>query len=80
MVSDMVTEGKLAEEIRQDLDAWAGCIAGALEQQEYLKKIETAGFDEVRVTSERAFNLKDNDNKTLGRLMSIAVEAYKPGK
>jgi len=79
VVSDIVTDGTLPEETKCDLNAWAGCIAGALEQQEYLEKIRNAGFDKVRVTSERGFNLKDNNDRTLGRLVSIAVEAYKPG-
>ena len=43
-VSDIVSEEALPDEIKNDLDAWACCIDGALEQQEYLTKIKEAGF------------------------------------
>jgi arsenite methyltransferase len=51
MVSDIVVNGKLPPAIRSRLDAWAGCIAGALEESDYVGKIRTAGFEEVKVLS-----------------------------
>ena len=50
-VSDIVVDGQLPQAIRQNLDAWAGCIAGALDERDYLGKIERAGFEEVEVLS-----------------------------
>ena len=48
-VSDMVTSGPLAEEIKQNLAAWAGCLAGAMDVAQYVTAIEAAGFIDVQV-------------------------------
>ena len=48
-VSDIVTRGTLPEALRRSIEAWAGCIAGALNEDEYLGKIRNAGFADVRV-------------------------------
>jgi arsenite methyltransferase len=50
-VSDIVVHGELPHPIRDRLDAWAGCVAGALEESEYLGKIRAAGFENVEVHS-----------------------------
>jgi SAM-dependent methyltransferase len=50
-VSDMVVDGDLPPLVRNRLDAWAGCIAGALDERVYLDKIRKAGFAEVDVLS-----------------------------
>jgi SAM-dependent methyltransferase len=50
-VSDIVVNGKLPQSIRDRLDAWAGCVAGALEESDYLAKIRAAGFEKVEVLS-----------------------------
>jgi arsenite methyltransferase len=50
-VSDMVVDGDLPRAIRQQLDAWAACIAGALDESVYLGKIRAAGFERVAVVS-----------------------------
>jgi SAM-dependent methyltransferase len=49
-VSDIVTDGPLPDVIRSNLDAWAGCVAGALDIQDYIRAIEDAGFIDVEVT------------------------------
>jgi arsenite methyltransferase len=77
IVSDIVSEGALPDEIKSDPDAWAGCIAGALEQQEYLEKIKKAGFEDVEVVSSRGFYIENKANQTKERLLSITVKAYK---
>jgi hypothetical protein len=51
MVSDIVVNGELPPAIRNRLDAWAGCIAGALEESDYVGKIRAAGFEEVEILS-----------------------------
>jgi SAM-dependent methyltransferase len=43
-VSDIVTDGPLPTEVKNSLSAWAGCVAGALDVQDYVKAIESAGF------------------------------------
>jgi SAM-dependent methyltransferase len=50
-VSDIVIDGDLPQFIRSRLDAWAGCIAGALDERVYLDKIQAAGFERVEVLS-----------------------------
>jgi arsenite methyltransferase len=50
-VSDIVVDGDLPQAIRSRLDAWASCIAGALDESVYLDKIRAAGFEEVEVVS-----------------------------
>jgi arsenite methyltransferase len=50
-VSDVVVDGDLPQAIRSKLDAWAACIAGALDESVYLDKIRAAGFEEVEVLS-----------------------------
>jgi len=76
-VSDIVSEETLPAEIKNNLDAWAGCIAGALEQREYLRKIKKAGFENVQVLSSKEFYIEDEGGQTLGKLLSITVKAYK---
>jgi len=48
-VSDIVTDGPLPEEIKSNLSAWAGCVAGALDVQDYIEAIEAAGFGDITV-------------------------------
>lgn len=48
-VSDVVVDGDLPKAIRDRLDAWAGCVAGAMDEQVYLAKLEAAGFEQVAV-------------------------------
>lgn len=49
-VSDVVTAGPLPAAVKNDLAAWAGCVAGALEVDDYVATIEAAGFTDVEVT------------------------------
>lgn len=71
-VSDIVTEGPLPEEIRGNPDAWADCVAGALDVQEYLNAIRSAGFEEIQLTSsgcvprQTVFSAKITARKPLG--------------
>jgi len=48
LISDLVSSG-LPEEVRQDLSSWAQCLGGTVEEAEYLRLIEEAGFDEIAV-------------------------------
>ncbi len=79
IVSDIVAERTLPDEIKQDPNAWAACIAGALEQQEYLGKIQKAGFEDVQVVSKREFYIESKESKAMEKLLSIVVKAYKRG-
>jgi arsenite methyltransferase len=76
MVSDIVTNGKLPEDVRKNFDAWAGCIAGALEKSEYLDTIKRAGFRNVEIISEKAYTISLSEDLK-GRIISVQVKAHK---
>jgi len=76
MVSDLVTEGELPEAVRNSFDAWAGCIAGALEKSDYLDKIASAGFTNVKVVSRKPYTINVSP-ELRGKIVSIQVEAHK---
>lgn len=76
MVSDLVTQGELPEDVRNSFDAWAGCIAGALEKRDYLDKIACAGFTNVKIVSQKPYTI-DVSPELRGKIVSIQVEAYK---
>jgi SAM-dependent methyltransferase/GNAT superfamily N-acetyltransferase len=61
MVSDIVLLKPLPEAIRQDLDAYAACVAGALQKDDYLAAIREAGFADLVVVGESHYNLGDPD-------------------
>lgn len=50
-ISDIVTEGELPAQLRDMIGAWTGCLAGALDEGDYLNRIRKAGFSDVEVTS-----------------------------
>jgi ubiquinone/menaquinone biosynthesis C-methylase UbiE len=77
LISDIVTEGRLPERVRSSLAAWAGCVAGALEKQQYLDAIRDAGFNAVRIVSESTCGLEYAPEWN-GTITSVQVEAYKP--
>lgn len=49
-VSDIVTDGPLPEPIKQSLTAWAGCVAGAVEAEEYVSMMKSVGFTDISIT------------------------------
>lgn len=58
-VSDVVTRGAIPEEIRQKVLLWVGCIAGALEENEYRSKLNAAGFVQIDVEPTRVYRVAD---------------------
>jgi SAM-dependent methyltransferase len=68
-VSDVVIRGHVPPDIRRSIELWVGCIAGALEDREYVAKLRAAGFDEVEVEPWRIYD---------GRFASALVRARKP--
>jgi ubiquinone/menaquinone biosynthesis C-methylase UbiE len=76
LISDIVTEGELPEEVKKSFSAWAGCLAGALERQEYLNTIRSVGFKEINIVSESTSDIDVTDDLK-GKITSIQVEAYK---
>ena len=76
MISDLVTKGELPQEVRSSFDAWAGCIAGALQKNEYLKIIRNTGFLEIKIVKEIPYTV-DVSEELKGTILSISVEAQK---
>ena len=68
LISDIVTQGELPDEIRENLEMWAACVAGALDEKDYLQKIMNAGFEKVEVIAKNDF---------MGIVSSLKVRAYK---
>lgn len=60
-VSDMVTEGEWPDQLKANVGAWAGCITGAIDQQEYLQQMREVGFAEVTVESRTSYGLESLD-------------------
>ena len=61
-VSDIVFQGTIPPAIRGDLEAWAGCIAGALEEETYRALLTQAGFGDIEVEVTRRYSLEDVAN------------------
>jgi SAM-dependent methyltransferase len=76
-VSDIVSERALPAEMKSNVDAWACCIAGALEQQEYLTEIKEAGFEDVQVLSSKECHIEGEGGQLPTKLLSITVQAYR---
>src|SRR5437667_5088877 len=58
-VSDVVTHGEMLPEIRQSVLLWVGCVAGALEENEYRAKLASAGFEHVELEPTRIYHIDD---------------------
>jgi arsenite methyltransferase len=58
-VSDVVTRGEIAPEVRKSVLLWVGCIAGALEENEYLGKLKAAGFTQIGIEPTRIYRVDD---------------------
>jgi arsenite methyltransferase len=92
-VSDVVTRGEIAPQIRQSVLLWVGCIAGALDENEYRDKLASAGFEQIEIEPTRIYRVEDAreflvekglDVEALsaqvdGKFMSAFVRAVKPG-
>ena len=58
-VSDVVVRGEVPAEIRRSVELWVGCVAGALEEDEYRAQLTAAGFAEVSVEPWRIYRVED---------------------
>ncbi|TWO33495.1 arsenite methyltransferase [Seonamhaeicola sediminis] len=91
-ISDIVLVGNLPEALKQDAEMYAGCIAGAIQKNEYLKFIEDQGFENITLQKEKPIRIPDDilskyltkdavknfNNSSVG-IFSITVYAEKPG-
>jgi SAM-dependent methyltransferase len=58
-VSDVVVRGEVPAEIRRSLELWVGCVAGALRDDEYVSKLQVAGFTDASVDPWRVYQVDD---------------------
>src|SRR5688500_16318313 len=58
-VSDVVTRGEMLPEIRESVLMWVGCVAGALEENDYQARLRSAGFEQVEVEPTRIYRIED---------------------
>lgn len=91
-VSDVVVRGEVPEEVRRSALLWVGCVAGALEEQDYRKRLKAAGFSHVDVEPTRVYGIEDARQflngsgvdvdaiaeQTEGKFMSAFIRASKP--
>ena len=91
-VSDVVTRGEMLPEIRRNVLLWVGCVAGALEENEYRAKLSAAGFEKIEIEPTRVYRIDDAREflsgqnidvdavapQVDGRFMSAFVRAVKP--
>src|SRR5256884_7881389 len=91
-VSDVVVRGEVPPAIRKSVELWIGCVAGALEEQEYREKLTKAGFGAIDLEPTRIYRVEDAreflagaglDGDAIasevdGKFMSAFVRAQKP--
>src|SRR5579862_6791983 len=58
-VSDVVVRGSVPEQVRRSMEMWVGCIAGALEENEYRSKLTSAGFENVEIEPTRIYKVEE---------------------
>jgi arsenite methyltransferase len=91
-VSDLVTRGEVPSQIRQEMLLWVGCIAGALQDEEYIDKLRRAGFQSISIEPTRVYAVDDAREflsgkgvdvdalalQVEGKFMSAFIRAVKP--
>ena len=91
-VADVVVQGEVPDTLRRSLEMWVGCVAGALQDTEYVSKLKAAGFADIEVDPWRVYNVDDArgflaqsglDADSLavqidGRVASAFIRARKP--
>ena len=75
-VSDVVTRGEVPADVRQNMLLWVGCIAGALEDYQYVAKLAKAGFDGIDIEPTRVYNIEDARTFLSGQ--GVDVDAIAP--
>ena len=91
-VSDVVVKGELPDSLRKNMELWVGCVAGALEQGEFLGLLAEAGFEDGSIEPTRIYEFEDARaflgtageelevlaRDVTGRVMGAFVRATKP--
>ena len=83
-VSDVVCRGEIPNTVRRNMELWVGCVAGALEENEYRRLLREAGFVDVDVEPTRIYEFQDAGiddvlwREVSGRVMGAFIRARKP--
>ena len=91
-VSDVVVRGTVPDEVKRSMLLWVGCIAGALQDEQYVSKLAKSGFDQIDIEPTRIYNIEDARTflsaegidvdsiaaQVDGRFMSAFIRATKP--
>ena len=91
-VSDVVVRGEVPAQIRRNVELWIGCVAGALEEDDYRAKLASAGFEAIEIEPTRVYRAEDAREflgragidadviapQVDGKFMSAFVRARKP--
>jgi len=75
-VSDVVTRGDVPAEVRQNMLLWVGCVAGALQEEDYRDKLAKAGFAGIEIEPTRVYSIEDARTFLSGQ--GIDVDAMAP--
>ena len=65
-VSDVVAQGALPDDLRADMEAWVGCVAGALEEGEYRRLLTDSGFADIEIEVTRVYDPRELAESTRG--------------
>ena len=91
-VADVVVRGSVPDEVRRSMLLWVGCIAGALSEDDYVAKLENAGFEAISIEPTRIYDIEDARqflteagvdvdaiaSQVGGKFMSAFIRATKP--
>jgi SAM-dependent methyltransferase len=75
-VSDVVTRGEVPAGVRENMLLWVGCIAGALDHDEYIAKLARSGFEAIEIEPTRVYNIEDA--RTFFTVQGVDVDAIAP--
>ena len=75
-VSDVVVRGEVPAEVRKSMELWVGCIAGALEEMDYVKLLTSAGFNDIDIEPTRIYSIDDARQFLIGE--GLDVDAIAP--
>ena len=79
-VSDVIVRGTLPEPVRKSMALWTGCVAGALEEEEFLRMLREAGFENPSIEVTRAYTRADAEALLQGTGIDLAVAADVEGR
>ena len=79
-VSDVIVRGSLPEPVRKSMALWTGCVAGALEEEEFLGMLREAGFENPSIEVTRAYTRADAEALLQGTGIDLEVAADVEGK